>query len=66
MALDDESLNAIAGLHDEKAVAGFVYLTGRLLKAVRIASRTGAIAYVETEYFGAPAGRAPSRSTTAS
>jgi hypothetical protein len=57
MPLDCENLDEITGLHDGNAVGDFVYLTGRLIELLRLASRVGAIAYIETEYHGGAGGQ---------
>jgi hypothetical protein len=57
MPLDCENLDAIAGLHDGRAISEFVYLTERLVELLRLASRNGELAYIETEYFGGTGGQ---------
>jgi hypothetical protein len=57
MPLDHENLDEITGLHEGKAVENFVYLTERLIELLRLSSRIGAIAYVETKYFGGTGGQ---------
>jgi hypothetical protein len=57
MPLDHENLDDIAGLHDEKSIGEFVYLTERLMEHLRLASRGGELAYIETEYFGGAGGQ---------
>ena len=55
--MDHENLDKITGLHEGKAVECFVYLTERLIELLRLSSQIGAIAYVETEYFGGMGGQ---------
>lgn len=57
MPLDDENLDSIAGLHEEIAIADFVYLTPRLTEILKTASLDGEFAYIETEYFGGIGGQ---------
>jgi hypothetical protein len=52
MPLDRQNLDEITGLDAGKAVGDFSYLTGRLIELLRLASRVGDIAYVETDYHG--------------
>jgi hypothetical protein len=57
MPLDHENLDEITGLHEGKAIGDFVYLTERLVDLLRLASRNGEIAYIETEYHGGTGGQ---------
>ena len=57
MPLDAENLDEITGLHEGKAIADFVYLTERLIELLRLASRNGEIAYIETDYHGGTGGQ---------
>ena len=57
MPLDCENLDEVTGLHEGKAVEGFAYLTERLIELLRLASRNGEIAYIETDYFGGAGGQ---------
>ena len=57
MPLDHENLDGITGLDEGKALGEFVHLTERLIDLLRLASRSGPIAYVETEYFGGAGGQ---------
>jgi hypothetical protein len=57
LPLDDKNLDAMAGLHKEKAISNFVLLTPRLFELLRGESIGGEFAYVETEYFGGKGGQ---------
>lgn len=50
--LDDQNLDGILGSTDKETVGTFQYLTPALNAFLRSASRSGIIAYIETEYFG--------------
>ncbi|MFI0848632.1 hypothetical protein [Mesorhizobium sp. IMUNJ 23232] len=50
--LDDQNLDEILGHTSEETIATFQYLTPALNAFLRSASRSGCIAYIETEYHG--------------
>src|ERR1700741_4006099 len=57
MPLDRENLDEITGPYEGKALGEFVHLTERLIDLLGLASRSGPIVYIETEYFGGVGGQ---------
>jgi len=58
LPLDHENLDDILGLHEGKKTVGeFMYLTQYLAEHLCAASRSGELAYVETEYHGGIGGQ---------
>lgn len=57
MPLDHENLDEITGLHNEKALHDFVYLTPHLVEILRRVSTNADIAYIETAYHGGSGGQ---------
>lgn len=52
LALDDENLVQVIGHDGGVALEGFEYLTPELMAVLGQSSRSGDLAYVETEYWG--------------
>ncbi len=52
LPLDDQNLGKVIGLNKGDAVEGFDYLTSGLSEVLCQSSRSGDLAYIETEYSG--------------